>query len=484
MSAGSEKAVNKAALSGLFAKRHNEEFLHKTIHVGKLAEYFSERGEGVADMAWTVPEGDEAKKSWAREWMIHARDAGIASEADQERVVRWLVARAAPKVAGSRSADGGVASLALQSLEDQGVSLKPSEIQALQADLAKGEAGEAEAQYKSSKTVAIILTLQPFSDEDELTYAALQRAAGGRRKGKIDITRFSSYTRLHNKSTAMTLERALRTDEMWQVYELDVTQALQRANLPLAAERWMEVVAFARRLGSGTANLTQMRAYLKYYFFTEFKGLGLPEEVGLQSAIITMAARLAAMGGASAAGATSTREPTTKSQYDLELIHREEAEAQAEVMRTSAAAAAQAQAMREMSLARGAAMPPGLAGPQGAAMGLPASSARSYMGGASPLLGGAYIEGAYGYAPPHPALTLPLSQVQSQITPSEAPSGSASQAGFVSKAQLDEAVAAAVKEAKEQMGRCKFCKRELAFCGQKCRESRAAKAKQDADGDG
>eukprot|EP00966_Prymnesium_polylepis_P102305 2369859-Prymnesium_polylepis.1 len=105
-------------------------------------------------------------------------------------------------------------------------------------------------------------------------------------KGTIDVTSFDSYTKLH-KSNRITLERALRSGPLSESWFAKSIDTLAAQALPNAVTMVQAVVNHARAQAPGAVK--RQLLFLHGYFFTEYLGLGMPEVVGVRSALIANA---------------------------------------------------------------------------------------------------------------------------------------------------------------------------------------------------
>jgi hypothetical protein len=294
--------VAKAAHAALWQQRHGGRTLAKELVQDKLNGYFAGRGEAVVDLPIDVDVDDV--EGWRVEWRAIAASAGIDDEVDRERLIKFLEKRSAGPV-GIKAT--GVAAKALETLESHGVTLTHSIISDLEKNLALGEAGDAQAQSTSCLCVGILFTGAPFEADDEERWIRLHSALAPGKGGQIDICRFPGYISLMSKSANLTLERALKSQALWDQYYEETQDRLETNGLPKAATMLHSVVMQCTRQSQG--NEVKKRDFLRGYFFDEFRGLGMPERTGVRSA-------LAIMGDV--AGSRSIM-PTTCTNYDLAL---------------------------------------------------------------------------------------------------------------------------------------------------------------------
>ena len=111
-------------------------------------------------------------------------------------------------------------------------------------------------------------------------------ALGGSDGGTINLVGRKSYRELHKTTTTkfsvLTLERALKSEQLFDRWLAKMVEKLQNAALPKAGLRLMQVVAQSSTQSGG--NWSWKRAYLEGYFFDEYLGLGLPKLIASASA--------------------------------------------------------------------------------------------------------------------------------------------------------------------------------------------------------
>ena len=292
----------KAAHAALWSARHGGRVLGQERVQDKLIAYFAGRGEAVIDLPVDVDVND--KDSWRSEWKLIATSAGIDDDVDVARLVMWLEKRAAGPT-GVKST--GVAAKALETLETHGVTLSPAVISDLEKNLALGEAGEAAAQCTSCLTVGILYLGTPFEPEDEDRWLRLHGALAPGGGGQIDVCRFPGYISLMSRSANLTMERALKSQVMWDQYYSETLDHLESNGVPKAARMLHNVVMQCARQAQSSE--VKKRDFLRGYFFDEFRGIGMPALVGVRSS-------LAIMGEVPGARAVM---PTTCTNYDLAL---------------------------------------------------------------------------------------------------------------------------------------------------------------------
>ena len=226
-------ATEMDALRGLFKQTYGRHVIRPAVQ-GLLVAYFAGRGESVAVLSLIPDPDDDA--AWVREWHAYASGAGVKDEADQMRLTEWLRFRSAKPKGGSVTA--GLAKIALTSLEEDGVTLSSAQIAKLEKRLLEGEAGAEEDQCVCADC-AFILHLGRAASIDEKAEWTLQFNALGGRQGKVNITRFGSYIKLHEKTDdeVVTLHRALRNEKKYAQWLGYTTETLEQTRLPKASLR-------------------------------------------------------------------------------------------------------------------------------------------------------------------------------------------------------------------------------------------------------
>eukprot|EP00966_Prymnesium_polylepis_P184120 4267356-Prymnesium_polylepis.1 len=295
-------AAAVAAHVAFWSKAVGGRTLSKVLIQDLLIAYFDGRGEALVDLPTDVDVDDV--EDWRKEWQTIAKSAGIADEVDRDRLVKHLEKRAAGP---SASKAKGVAAKALETLETHGVVLSAAVVSDLEKSLAMGEAGDALAQSTCCDCVAILFTGAVFEEGDRERWHRLKNALAPGGEGQIDICRFTSYTKLQNDSNCITLERALRSPQLWDAYYVDTIERLTAHGLPLASTALHKVVVQAKR--QARTSEPRQRQYLRAFFFDEFRGLGFPQTIGVRSALATL--------DASAGGAWAL--PTTNTGFDRAL---------------------------------------------------------------------------------------------------------------------------------------------------------------------
>ena len=178
-------------------------------------------------------------------------------------------ARAGPQKAAADGVMAGPARRAIESLESSGVSIPAAAKLELEKKMRIGEAGEEERQCSCALTVFILYLGVPPTVPETHEWDQSYKVVGGSAGGKIDITKFASYIKLHNKTTeiAMTLERALKSEERFADWLVDTMAALSKAGVPLASVRLMRIVLQAENQAGGVWLVK--RKYLYGYFFQD-----------------------------------------------------------------------------------------------------------------------------------------------------------------------------------------------------------------------
>ena len=143
----------------------------------------------------------------------------------------------------------------------------------------------------------MILTGEDASAEDAAWWDAQYAALGGSDGGTINLVGRKSYRELHKTTTTkfavLTLERALKTEQLFDRWLAKMVEKLQNASLPKAGLRLMQIVAQSSTQSGG--NWQWKKTYLEGYFFEEYLGLGLPKLIASASAF-NASGQLAASG--------------------------------------------------------------------------------------------------------------------------------------------------------------------------------------------
>ena len=92
----------------------------------------------------------------------------------------------------------------------------------------------------------------------------------------INIRSNVEYQRFHKGSTVVSLERALKTSHGWEFYYARVLNMLAEHQLNHAAQMWVKVCSFAKRISGNDS--AREREYLENYFFQNQMGRGLVVE--------------------------------------------------------------------------------------------------------------------------------------------------------------------------------------------------------------
>eukprot|EP00966_Prymnesium_polylepis_P209443 4851676-Prymnesium_polylepis.1 len=193
------EAAAVVAIKAELSKRHGRHHLPAVV-VEKLVRFFTSRGESLADLSLDVDDDDV--EAWEKLWAVVAEDAGVDTASDRLRVVQYLHARSRPSSGTTRDATG-VANVAITALEANGVSISSEAAAAMQNALAIAEAGDEVdiARWKREKAALV-----------------------GTQNGTVNVCMFDSYIKLASKSSSITLERALKSDELWAQKKLKMAE--------------------------------------------------------------------------------------------------------------------------------------------------------------------------------------------------------------------------------------------------------------------
>ena len=276
------------ALKGCFAQAYNGVVLRDAVQKDLVA-HFVGRGEALRDLPLAVDVDDLT--TWESEWVAHLRDSGNTSSADGIRLVKWLKARSGSAAGRDTDKNKSLANDIICDLEAIGVVLAPKESAELRARITSREKGELKAQTTGRLPVGILYWGRAMTAEDGEEYDAQFNALGGDGGGTVDITRFDSYIKLHNKTTSrglLTLERALEKEADWRDYLIRTVDMLEKSGLPKASLQLMKLdMTVTKHSGFSWARKS---AYLKYYFFNEFLGIGMPSLMAISSFAATFGA--------------------------------------------------------------------------------------------------------------------------------------------------------------------------------------------------
>ena len=79
---------------------------------------------------------------------------------------------------------------------------------------------------------------------EELWWQDQYNRLGGRVGGKVEITKSPTYQKVHHKTseTVLTLERALKKEERFTEWSVQIIDALNASGLPKAAAMLMKVM--------------------------------------------------------------------------------------------------------------------------------------------------------------------------------------------------------------------------------------------------
>ena len=264
-----------------------------------LLDYFIARGRGVTDLPFDVDTSDEA--AWEDEWRAYGEAASVSDVAELIILVRWLRARSGPRGGPGRMVN---AAAAVASLEAHGVVLTPTVAAALERDMSASAAGDETTQCVNPHVAFRLLTNEAPTELQAAwwweQHAALTSLHGG---VGVNIPGQEEYRKLHKPSNSrvqrMTLETALKRESDFALWFSAAQRELEVVGFPKAATRLVTLVTSARADAEGLWEPT--KAYLEFYFFTEYRGLGLPSTSGVRS----QAAATAALVRTSVASAVS-----------------------------------------------------------------------------------------------------------------------------------------------------------------------------------
>ena len=200
---------DELAMRGCFAQPYNGVALRPAVQAALVA-HFVARGETLRDLPLAVDVDD--LPTWESEWKAHLVDAGNGSAADAIRLLKWLKARSGSSLGRETDKTKSLANDVICDLEQIGVILGARETAELRARITAREKGELKAQTTGRLPVGILYWGRAMTMEDGEEYDAQFNALGGAEGGTVDITRFDSYIKLHNKTTSrglLTLERAI-----------------------------------------------------------------------------------------------------------------------------------------------------------------------------------------------------------------------------------------------------------------------------------
>jgi hypothetical protein len=182
--------------------------------------------------------------------------------------------------------------------------------ESLGAVLLAGEAGTSKSQCMSCLCVWLMyFGVPPEADEQtrwERDFAAVDDPA----RDRIRITRYPTYAKLHKNTGVITLERALKRQDLYEDWFRETLESFDRHGLHKCSAMLQRLVASARLASRGkTAN---MLAYLRRYFLCEHEGLGLPRPDCERCAI-------SVLGASTEENAVSHVRPTVPTGFDCAL---------------------------------------------------------------------------------------------------------------------------------------------------------------------
>ena len=291
----------QAAHTAFWGGRFGRFTLHPELTAAKLVAFFTTRGESTGELPLDVDQDDV--EAWTQEWLIRAKDAGVALEGDRTSVVSWLKARSAAGTPGATPTDQ--AQRVVDALAAQGVTLPASAHSAVSKILRKGQKEGARAEAASPLGVYLIYFGLAPSEADEAWFGNQAVAASGGADGDasesedematINMRHTPTAIKVLSKDAATpTLERVLRAGgDAFDDYVDAVGRALAAANLPGAAQRFRQVCEIPVKRHKFDERM--QRAYLLRYFFSDYLGRGLPKLVAKTSLSVVTASR--AVGG-------------------------------------------------------------------------------------------------------------------------------------------------------------------------------------------
>ena len=272
--------LEEDALKGLFRQVYGRHSIRAQCQP-MLVRYFAGRGETLGVLPLTPDASD--LDAWTMEWTTYAKGAGLADEADQLRLINWLKAKIARPDAHSGFSSS--VKLVTSTLLEDGVTLTAAQQAKLDKRLLDGEKGDEESQCVCADTCIILHLGRAATTEEREEWSLQFEAMGGKGGGVVEIERFTSYIKLHDKTGAevITLSRALKSELNYSRWLSATIRKLQAARLPLAALRLSKVDSV---IAWQTKRVWARRAEFLYeYFFEEYKGLGLPTDKPLASSL-------------------------------------------------------------------------------------------------------------------------------------------------------------------------------------------------------
>ena len=266
-----------------------------------LLDYFIARGRGVTDLPFDLDTSDES--AWEAEWRAYGAAASVSDVAELLIMIRWLRARSGPRGGAGRMMN---AAAAVASLESHGVVLTPTVAAALERDMSASAAGDETTQCVNPHVAFRLLTNEAPTELQAAwwweQHAALTSLHGG---VGVNIPGQEEYRKLHKPSNSrvqrMTLETALKRESDFALWFSAAQRELEVVGFPKAATRLVTLVTSARADAEGLWEPT--KAYLEFYFFTEYRGLGLPSTSGVRSQAAATAALVKTSVASAVAGA-------------------------------------------------------------------------------------------------------------------------------------------------------------------------------------
>eukprot|EP00966_Prymnesium_polylepis_P002322 53506-Prymnesium_polylepis.1 len=185
------EAAAVAAIKAELSKRHGRHHLPSAV-VDKLVQFFTSRGESLADLALDVDDDDV--DAWEKLWGVVEEDAGVDTASDRLRVVQYLHARSKPASGTTRDATG-VANVAIMALEANGVAISSEAAAAMQNALAVAEAGASRLQCTSHEVVFLLYWGRPGDETDIARWKREKAALVGTQNGTVNVGVSSGWRR-------------------------------------------------------------------------------------------------------------------------------------------------------------------------------------------------------------------------------------------------------------------------------------------------
>ena len=290
-------AADAAAHKARWGEVVNGMALHKSVQ-DAMCDYFTGRGEKLPSLPWALD--GHTDDAWKRRWTARLHAAGITDEGDEEDFILWLRARQAPKASGYVASNQ--VQVVLESLESNGVIVPVAAAAAAQAQYAASEDASEQDQCTSAKCAFMILLGKAPSAKQAFEYNEQKASLGS--GTMVDLLNSDEYRKSFKSTSACqlpNLERAIKSEPLFNEWQVRTGKMLHTAGLPKAAFRLQEVVGAADSVGKGDWNVKA--AYLSHYFFYEHRGLGLPVKKCAESMGVALAAR----------GALPLKSPSVKS---------------------------------------------------------------------------------------------------------------------------------------------------------------------------